>query len=160
MKASFGAVVDARTRVLILGSLPGDRSLAERQYYAHPTNRFWDLTGAVIDRDLRALGYAERLAALGEAGIGLWDSIATARRTGSLDSAIREHQYNDLAGLIASLSGLRCIAFNGGMSAKVGRAQLPRCMVAMIDLPSSSAANAGQTLAAKRTRWLELRAFL
>ena len=160
MKASFGAVVDARTRVLILGSLPGDRSLAERQYYAHPTNRFWELTGAVIDRDLRALAYEERLAALNDAGIGLWDSIAKARRTGSLDSSIRDHEGNDLAGLIASLPALRCIAFNGGTSAKVGRAQLPSCRVAMIDLPSSSAANAGQPFPAKRARWLELRAFL
>ena len=160
IKSSFGAVVDVHTRVLILGSLPGERSLAERQYYAHPTNRFWELVGAVIERDLRALPYPERLEALNAAGVGLWDSIATARRPGSLDSAIRDHSGNDLAGLVATLPDLRAIGFNGGASAKIGRAQLPGCTVAMINLPSSSAANAGQSFAAKRDRWLALQPYL
>ena len=160
LTASFGAVADARTRVLVLGSLPGERSLAERQYYAHPTNRFWELVGAVIDRNLRALPYPERLMTLNAAGIGLWDSIATARRSGSLDSAIRDHSGNDLAGLVATLPDLRAIGFNGGTSARIGRGQLPGCTVAMVDLPSSSAANAGQNFEAKRERWLALRAFL
>ncbi len=160
MKASFGAVADARTRVLILGSLPGDRSLAERQYYAHPSNRFWDLTGWVIDRDLRSLAYGDRLAAVRDAGIGLWDSVATARRDGSLDAAIRDARANDLAALVASLPDLRAVAFNGGTSARVGRAQLTGATVAMIDLPSSSAAHAAMPLAVKRERWLALRHYL
>ena len=160
LKASFGAVADARTRVLILGSLPGERSLAERQYYAHPTNRFWELAGAVIDRDLRALPYPERLVTLNDAGIGLWDSIATARRQGSLDSAVRDVSGNDLAGLVEQLPELRAIGFNGATSAKIGRGQLPGCALALIDLPSSSAANASQNLEFKRARWLQLRAYL
>ena len=160
VKTSFGAVVDARTRLLVLGSLPGERSLAEAQYYAHPTNRFWELIGAVVDRDLRALAYPERLVALGEAGVGLWDTVGSARRAGSLDSAIRGSVANDLAGLVAILPLLRAVAFNGGTAAKIGRAQLAGSTLAQIDLPSSSAANAGQSFAAKRDQWLELRAFL
>ncbi len=156
LKASFGAVVDARTRVLILGSLPGERSLAERQYYAHPGNRFWELTGAVIDRDLRALAYADRLAALLCAGIGLWDTVASARREGSLDAAIREASPNDLAALVAALPDLRAVAFNGGTSARIGRAHLSGVAIVLLDLPSSSAANARMNFAAKRERWLAL----
>lgn len=160
LKHSFGAVADARTRLLILGSLPGERSLAAAQYYAHPGNRFWELAGAVIDRDLRALAYPERLAALLEARVGLWDSVASARRTGSLDSAIRAPAGNDLAGLVATLPELRAIGFNGATSARVGRALLAGADLALVDLPSSSAANARQPLAAKLSRWRELRALL
>ena len=61
------------TRVLILGSLPGEASLAASQYYAHPRNLFWHLVGSVIGRDLADLPYPERLAALEAAGIGVWD---------------------------------------------------------------------------------------
>ena len=63
-KSQFPPVVDAATRLLILGSLPGARSLAERRYYAHPTNQFWRLLGAVIDQPLAEWAYGERLAAL------------------------------------------------------------------------------------------------
>jgi len=159
-KSSFGAVVDVRTRVLILGSLPGERSLAERRYYAHPSNRFWELTGAVIDRDLRALAYDDRLAALRDAGVGLWDSVATARREGSLDAAIRDVQATDLGALVASLPALRAVAFNGGTSARIGHAQLAGATATIFDLPSSSAAHAGMPLAVKRERWLALRDYL
>lgn len=63
-KSSFDAVVDERTRLLVLGSLPGEASLARSQYYAHPQNQFWRLIGAVVGRDLVALSYEERLRAL------------------------------------------------------------------------------------------------
>lgn len=160
LKASFDAVVDVRTRILILGSLPGERSLAERQYYSHPSNRFWELVGMVIDRDLRALAYPARLTMLLGAGVGLWDTVATARRKGSLDAAIRDASPNDLAALVAHLPDLRAVAFNGGTSARIGRAQLSGDAIALIDLPSSSAAHAGMTFAAKQARWLELQTSL
>src|SRR3546814_13048180 len=82
--ASFTPHVAPDTRLLILGSLPGARSLAERQYYAHPTNQFWHLLGEVIDRPLANMHYDEKLAALPAAKVGLWDVIRRAeRRTGS-----------------------------------------------------------------------------
>ena len=61
-KASFPPVVDARTRVLLLGSLPGEVSLAKVQYYAHPQNQFWRLIGTVVGQPLAPLAYHERLA--------------------------------------------------------------------------------------------------
>ncbi len=160
LKRSFAAVIRPDTRLLILGSLPGERSLAEAQYYAHPGNRFWELAGAVIERDLRALAYPDRLVTLLEARVGLWDSIGSARRAGSLDSAIREHRGNELAALVEALPELRGIGFNGATSARIGRAQLAWVETAMVDLPSSSAANASQPYAMKLARWLGLRAYL
>ena len=108
--ASFTPHVAPDTRLLILGSLPGARSLAERQYYAHPTNQFWRLLGEVVERPLATLPYDERLAALREAKVGLWDVIRSAERRTSSDSLIREAEAHDLAALIADLPDLRMVA--------------------------------------------------
>lgn len=96
------------------------------------------------------------------ARIGLWDTIASARRSGSLDAAIREAQAAPLRELAARLPDLRAIAFNGAKSAAVGRRTLAGAgmSLALIDLPSSSPANAAQSLAAKQARWLELADYL
>src|SRR4051812_23496243 len=85
-KHSFPPVVDRDVRLLVLGSLPGERSLAERRYYAHPQNQFWRLISAAADRDLVPLSYDDRLAALLGAHIGLWDVVASATRRGSTDA--------------------------------------------------------------------------
>ena len=141
VKRSFPPVADAATRVLVLGSLPGEESLARRQYYANPRNHFWRLIGAVIGRDLVALPYEARLEALLDAGIGLWDTIGAATRRGSLDGAIRGQSANDLAALAATLPGLRAVGFNGGKSATLGLTGLAaRADLALIPLPSSSPA--------------------
>ena len=155
--ASFTPHVAPETRLLILGSLPGARSLAERQYYAHPTNQFWRLVGSVIGQPLTECDYPDRLAILHAAKIGLWDVIRTAERRSSSDSEIRAVEAHDLASLVATLPELRMIAFNGGKAAATGRRQLPPLgNIAVIDLPSSSAANT-IGYAAKMGDWLRLR---
>lgn len=156
-KASFPPVVDSAVRILILGSLPGDRSLAARQYYAHPQNQFWRLISAVIRRDLTALAYPERLAALLAAHVGLWDVVATAHRPGSTDAALSDIAANDIAAFAATLPDLRAIAFNGGTALKHGLRQLgPFPGYATIALPSSSPLH---TIGfdAKLPAWLTLR---
>ncbi|MDR3410674.1 MAG: DNA-deoxyinosine glycosylase, partial [Formivibrio sp.] len=77
-KRSFPPVVDEETRILMLGSLPGEISLAQGQYYANKHNRFWALLGSVIDEDLPAMVYADRLKTLLRHRIGLWDVVAEA----------------------------------------------------------------------------------
>lgn len=154
--ASFAPHVAPDTRLLILGSLPGARSLAARQYYAHPTNQFWRLVGEVIAQPLAAMDYEARLAALRVAKVGLWDVIRTAERRSSSDSEIREVEAQDLAALVAGLPDLRMIAFNGGKAAAIGRRQLPvHGNVTLFDLPSSSAANTSG-YAAKLEQWQQL----
>lgn len=161
-KSSFPPIVDARTRLLLLGSLPGEESLRQRQYYAHPQNRFWELVGAAIGADLRALAYPDRLEALRENRIGLWDVVADAERPGSLDAAIRNAADNDLAGLIGTLPDLRAVGFNGRRAAATGRRIIDRLErdLAMIDLPSSSPAYAAMRFETKREVWLALRDWL
>ena len=157
----FPPVTRADTRVLVLGSLPGVVSLARKQSYAHPQNQFWRLMGRVIERDLVPLDYEARLQALLDAGVGLWDTVAAATRRGSLDADIRLHAASDLAALVDTLPQLGAVAFNGGTSARIGRAQLAGAEgLDLVDLPSSSPAYAMRTLEQKLEAWLRLRAYL
>ena len=158
-KAGFPAVVDARTRVLILGSLPGDASLALAQYYGHPRNAFWRLLEGVLATPLVALAYEDRLAALLSRGVGLWDVIAEAQRPGSLDAAIQDARANDLVALVDTLPGLRCVAFNGGAAARLG-GKLLGDRLPTLALPSSSPAHAARSFAEKAQAWDQLRTWL
>ena len=160
-KSAFAPVVNAQTRLLILGSLPGDQSLAAGRYYANPRNRFWHLVGDVIDRpDLPELEYERRLEVLLGSRVGLWDAVASATRDGSLDIAIRAAQPAGLAALVSALPRLHAVAFNGKTSARIARPQLDGSAFALIDLPSSSPAHAAMSSAEKRSIWLGLRQFL
>ena len=160
-KTAFAPVFDAGTRVLILGSLPGDLSLAAARYYANPRNRFWHLIGeAIIRPDLPELDYDARLAALLANGIGLWDAVHSAERTGSLDSAIRNVQPAALLELARSLPQLQAVAFNGRTSAKIAQPILGGAGCQLIDLPSSSPAYAAMSYLQKRQAWLSLQQFI
>ena len=144
MSVKYGLPPVARgdARIFILGSLPGDASLAAGRYYAHPSNQFWKLIGAAIDEELEGLDYETRLARLAERRIGLWDVIASAARRGSLDQAIRSPGHNPLVQLIGDFPDIQAIAFNGATAAMSGRRLLASSeRVALMDLPSSSAAN-------------------
>lgn len=152
-QSGLGPVLDGRTRVVVLGSFPGGRSLAMQQYYAHPQNQFWRILGAVIGvADLPALDYAARLAQLLAHGVGLWDVYARARRAGSLDAAIEAAEPNPLATLRARAPELALVAHNGGESAKAMR--ITRALgVPVVRLPSTSPANASWSLARKVEAW-------
>ncbi len=161
-KHSFAPVVNEHTRVLVLGSLPGEASLAKSQYYAHPQNRFWHLIGDVIGEPLPGMEYEARLQALLDHRVGLWDVIAKAKREGSLDSRIRDHATNDLAALVAMLPNLVAVAFNGGTAAKIGMQALAesRASLDLVKLPSSSPAYAAVRYAEKLIAWEALRRWL
>jgi hypoxanthine-DNA glycosylase len=160
-KRCFDPVVDERTRLLVLGSLPGEKSLAVQQYYGNRQNQFWALMSEVIGLELVPLDYTSRLQALLEHGVGLWDVVAEAHRKGSLDSNIKERNDNDLCGLLLRHPHIRAIAFNGGTAGRLGikvlGAQAAACR--LVELPSSSPA---YTLpyAEKAKRWHTLRSIL
>ncbi|WP_120076011.1 DNA-deoxyinosine glycosylase [Aurantiacibacter odishensis] len=159
-KQSFAAVVRPETRLLVLGSLPGERSLEAGQYYAHPRNLFWKLMEQVIDSELVALPYRQRLDALLAHKVGLWDAVQSATRKGSLDSDIRDAEATDLPSLAATLPDLKAVAFNGRASEKTARPQLAQLDLALVALPSSSPAHAVMTFEEKARHWAKLRQFL
>jgi len=161
VKAGLPPIARADARLFVLGSLPGDASLAARRYYAHPTNQFWRLLGAAIGEELASLEYEQRLTRLAERRIGLWDVIASATRRGSLDQAIREAEHNRIEHLLHDFPDLSAIGFNGATASAVGRkliGDLPSG-IALVDLPSSSAANT-RPFAEKAVAWSQLARFL
>ncbi|HYD81279.1 MAG TPA: DNA-deoxyinosine glycosylase [Paucimonas sp.] len=160
-KRSFAPVVDPRVRLLVLGSLPGELSLAHGRYYANPQNQFWRLMGGVIGRDLSGMDYPARLQTLLRHRIGLWDVVAEAHREGSLDGNIRAHTGNDLVALAGELPALEAIAFNGGTAARLGMRQLGvhAERYAVFRLPSSSPAYT-RPFAEKLAAWEALREVL
>jgi len=157
-KFAFPPSIDAHTRLLILGSLPGDVSIARQEYYAHRGNGFWALIGDMLGEDLPGQPYALRLERLRARGVGLWDVIASATRPGSLDSAISDAELRDLGTFVAGLPALQAVAFNGKTAALHGRRQLgDRPDLTLIDLPSSSGAHATLSRAQKMQAWRVLR---
>jgi hypoxanthine-DNA glycosylase len=140
------------SRLVILGSFPGEASLRARQYYGHPRNDFWRLLSAIWGLDLVARSYRERVAEMRAHRLGLWDIYASCRRAGSLDQAIEDAEPNDLASLRRRAPGLVLVAHNGGESARAA-AGLRRLGLPTLRLPSSSPANASWSFERKLAAW-------
>jgi hypoxanthine-DNA glycosylase len=145
-------IIAADTRILILGSFPGNASLSAQQYYAHPRNQFWKLVGALVGEDLYALPYDERLPRLLAHRIGLWDVLAACEREGSLDSAIRKPAANDFARLRHLCPALETVGFNGQASGKFAP-QFAQLGYRTVVLPSSSPAHMTLTFEQKLAVW-------
>jgi hypoxanthine-DNA glycosylase len=149
-----------RARLLVLGSFPSVASLQAQQYYAHPRNQFWPILSALwgkhlahqLASPLHTLPYAERVAIALAHGVAIWDVYAQCVRPGSLDSAIRDAQLNDLPGLIARSQDLRVLAHNGGESARHRRIT-ERLGHTVLTLPSTSPANASWSFERKLAAW-------
>jgi hypoxanthine-DNA glycosylase len=153
---------DATT--LILGSLPGRRSLEMQQYYAHPQNAFWKLIAVIFEAG-GVLPYTRRVRVLTSNRIALWDVLAAAERPGSLDSSIVRHsvRVNDFATFFRAHPRVRRVFFNGLKAQETFR----RCVLPELDaefaginyqlLPSTSPAHAGMTFAKKLDRWREIK---
>ena len=149
-------IVSGNTALLILGSFPGARSIAEQRYYAHPQNHFWKILQALWPANPLPAGngcYQKRSIWLLDRGLGVWDVYASCRREGSLDSAIRDAVVNDIAGL--HLPRLTAIAHNGGESFRHAR-HTRTLGVPVHRLPSSSPANASWSFERKVAAWREV----
>jgi hypoxanthine-DNA glycosylase len=153
------AVWQADAQILILGSLPGVASLQAAQYYAHPRNQFWPLLQQLFGIDV-SLPYDERIAALKQHRLALWDLIGAAERRGSLDSAITPAsiQLNDFPALLQQLPALRAVWLNGGTAAKSWQKLIKAGLslpatVQVFALPSTSPAHAALSFTDKLQPW-------
>jgi hypoxanthine-DNA glycosylase len=162
---SFPPQVGAGCVLLVLGTVPSVRSLELRQSYGHRHNLFWPFMGELFDAGAE-LAYAERIARLQRRGIGIWDVLERCERPGSLDSAIvrASEVPNDIPGLLDTQPTIRAIALNGAKAQhSFRRLVLPRlgaeqrARVTLLDLPSTSPANASIPRAQKLARWQALR---
>lgn len=156
---SFPPIATKKSRLLILGSMPGKASLQADQYYAHPRNLFWDFTADCLGFE-RDGPYAERVSALEAAGVALWDVLKSCRRTSSLDSDIIESSIvvNPFGEFLSAHPAIATVCFNGAKAESVfGKHVLPDLKhitaLSYHRLPSTSPANAGIPLATKLEQW-------
>lgn len=141
-KTSFEPISYPGTTILVLGSMPGDKSLELSEYYGHVRNRFWKVISAITNNPL-PLTYADKKDLLRQTNIGLWDVVHTADRQGSLDTAIKNEIPNDLDGFIARHPELKVIGFNGAKSEALFNSYFKRKEgIRYVSLPSTSPANA------------------
>lgn len=155
---SFAPIATRDARILILGSMPGQASLAAGQYYAHPRNAFWPIMATLLGFDA-ALDYPARTMALAAAGVAVWDVLHSCRRPGSLDSSIEAESLvvNDLAGFLAGHRAIEHIFFNGSAAEKLFRKHLGAdpsiAKLRLTRLPSTSPAHAALNFAQKLAAW-------
>lgn len=154
LKESFDPIIPPDCNILILGTLPGDESIRQSQYYAHPRNRFWQMI-ATITQSPFPKDYEERVAMLNRNGIALWDVAHRAERKGSLDSEIKSEEPNDIPALIASHeNSLRRIIFNGKGAEKLYSRYFSRYPhIEYMSMPSTSPANASFSLEQLCEQW-------
>ena len=142
---SFKPSIDNSSNILILGSMPGSKSLEQQQYYAHPQNRFWKVMGYICDEPkLNEFNYNLKLKTLLKNNIALWDTIKTCNRKGSLDSDIKNEIPNDLRNLLENYPNIKTICLNGNKSFVAFKKYFPDLMgkYCCHKMPSTSPANA------------------
>jgi hypoxanthine-DNA glycosylase len=152
-------ILDAHTRLLVLGSFPSVASLQAQQYYAHPRNQFWPIVSAIWGlqgaQALQHRPYTDRVAAALAHGLGIWDVYARCQRVGSLDSAIEQAELNPLHELRLRAPALLGMAHNGGESARHMRIT-SALGLPVVKLPSTSPANASWSFERKLAAWAEV----
>ena len=142
---SFKPSIDKNSTILILGSMPGVKSLDEQQYYAHPQNRFWKVLGHICKyQNLPNVKYKQKLQILLSNNIALWDTIKFCTRDGSLDSNILNIIPNDIRGLLNEYPNIKMICLNGGKSYSTFKKYFPDLLekYKCHKMPSTSPANA------------------
>jgi len=112
-KKGLEPIIDSDTKILILGSLPGDESIKQQRYYAKPNNDFWKLISTVIREDITELDYYAKIKKLKKYRIGLWDVLKVCERKGSSDLNIKKGEMNDFSELKQIAPNTQLICFNG-----------------------------------------------
>jgi len=143
LKTSFDPISNSETCVLILGTMPGDKSLELSEYYGHSRNKFWKIISTITNNEL-PLTYPEKKSLLLKTKIGIWDVAHKANRKGSLDNAIQNEVPNKLNDFISKHKNLKAIGFNGTKAEALFDKYFSRQTgIKYISLPSTSPANTG-----------------
>jgi TDG/mug DNA glycosylase family protein len=133
---SFEPIIDEKTTMLILGSMPSVKSLEENMYYGNPRNHFWEMMSRLLLMDMD-VDYATKISRLLNAGIGLWDVFESCERRGSLDQNIKDEIPNDFMALFRKYPNIQCVVLNGSKASK-GFKKYVNSPIRVIPLPSTS----------------------
>jgi len=155
MKKGLNPIIDMNSKIIILGSLPGDQSINNQKYYDNKTNHFWKLISYVFENKcIDFKDYTEKIKFLKKHNIALWDVIKCADRKGSLDSNIKNEEFNDLKALLDN-SNIKFVYVNGRKAERSLKKYLKinNLKIDYYYLPSSSSANASYNFDEKKTKW-------
>lgn len=148
---SFEPVINKKSQILILGSIPGGESIRLKQYYASKNNRFWKIIYAIYNLE-QEQSYEQKIRFISEKGIALWDVIKACERTGSLDSDIKNPTLNDFTGLFNKYPNIQLILFNGEKLYNWFKKNL-KTNIKQKKLPSTSSSNSHYTHEYKLKEW-------
>ena len=150
---SFPPIIDESSEILILGSIPGQKSLEKQEYYAHPQNKFWRIIFELFN-EIFTTDYTKKIQILEKHHIALWDVIDTCERKGSLDSEIRNEEANKIEDLLHNYPNIKAIFCNGQKSYKNLQKILSKDFhLPIIAMPSTSPAHASLTYEEKLKSW-------
>ncbi|SHH71035.1 DNA-deoxyinosine glycosylase [Flavobacterium defluvii] len=150
---SFSPISSKDSNILILGTMPGTKSLELNQYYGHSQNNFWKFLFAIFNEDFSA-DYETKKALLLKNKIALWDVLQYCDRVGSLDSAIKNEIANDFETFLKQHPKIHTILFNGQKAAAFFKKYVHlKKDYRLITLPSTSPANAGKSFQSKLDEW-------
>jgi hypoxanthine-DNA glycosylase len=153
---SFPYISSPDATTLILGTMPGQRSLAMKQYYGHAGNAFWKILFETFDGDFTN-DYEQRIKLLLNNKVAVWDVLCACDREGSADSAIEKEVVNDFDQFFKDHPKIRRIAFNGNNAENYyirhvrNRPDIPTFV-----LPSTSSANSWLKFEEKLEKWKRL----
>lgn len=158
---SFLPIIDKKSQVLILGSMPGEQSLKRQEYYGNEQNRFWKIVVSLFNKKDDFASYKEKKAFLIEHKVALWDVLYSCDREGSLDSAIQNEYSNDFDDLFSSYKNIKKVCFNGQKAYKSfykhnKEIYINKKNITYITLPSTSPANARYGFADLLIKWKQI----
>lgn len=150
---SFSPIANDDANVLILGTMPGIKSLELNQYYGHNQNNFWKFMFTIFKEDF-SNDYETKKALLQKNKIALWDVLQFCERVGSLDSAIKNEIANDFETFLKQHPNIKTILFNGQKAASFFKKYVHlKKSYQLLTLPSTSPANASKTYQSKLEEW-------
>lgn len=150
---SFAPAINENSKILILGSMPGIKSLEEAHYYAHPQNRFWKVMSVLCNTDMVSMDYQTRIQTLLDNNFALWDVIKSCKREGSLDSAIENEKPNNIKALLKKYPNIETIYLNGNKAYSAFKKHFPDYLPLCRKMPSTSPANARFQLESLLKEW-------
>jgi TDG/mug DNA glycosylase family protein len=163
INSGFAPVSTPDASILILGSMPGQKSLDENQYYAHPRNSFWPIMFHLLDAN-KGLSYVQRKKLLKQNKIALWDVLESCYREGSLDSDIDHStiKANDFESFFKNHHKIKTVFFNGSKAEQLFKKEVLKKAVLPENLkyhklPSTSPAHAAMSFDQKLNAWKVIR---
>lgn len=136
----FQPVFDARSRVLLLGTMPSPKSRETGFYYGHPRNRFWKVIAEVCGEAVPQTREEKIKLALSHY-IAVWDVLAGCDIRGAEDSSIRNPVPNDM-GVILNHAQIQAVFTTGTKAYQLYQKYCyPKTGMKAQNLPSTSPAN-------------------